>query len=118
MPPLSLLGHLGNARSPLRAWFVEELANTRAATAAGNAALCGTPRAAVCVVEPEPGAEAGLVGTAVDYAVRASLSRDEPLTASSARAGAAMLERASGGRSGGVMALALGVVFQLAPACD
>lgn len=69
---MSLTSHLDNPRSPVRAWFERNLGETRSVVLAANEALCGKPRQP-CLLQPPPGCDLGLVGTAVDYLVRAVL---------------------------------------------
>lgn len=86
---MSLTSHLENPRSPVRAWFERNLGETRSVVLAANEALCGKPRRP-CLIQPPSGCDVGLVGTAVDYLVRAVL-QPAALEQTTARDGAASL---------------------------
>jgi hypothetical protein len=91
---VSLTSHLANRRSPVRAWFERNLGKTRSVVSAANDELCGKPREP-CLIQPPSGCDVGLVGTAVDYLVRAVL-HPGALEQTVARKGAAGIEAALG----------------------
>ncbi len=68
---MSLSAHLSSKSSPVRAWFEQNFPETRRVATDANRYLRGG--AAVCAVSRVPGADASLVGTAVDYLLRACL---------------------------------------------
>ncbi len=68
---MSLSSHLDSKNSPVRAWFEEHLPETRNVAREANRKLCGG--ATQCPVPRIDGADASLVGTAVDYLLRACL---------------------------------------------
>lgn len=79
-PPLSPLGgtntmslssHLNSKDSPVRAWFEKHLPETQSVARKANRGLRGN--ASECGVPRMDGADASLVGTAVDYLLRACL---------------------------------------------
>jgi hypothetical protein len=86
---MSLTSHLENRRSPVRAWFEQNFGETRSVVLAANEVLCGKPRQP-CLLQPPSGCDVGLVGTAVDYLVRAVL-RPGALEQTVARKGATSL---------------------------
>lgn len=68
---MSLSSHLRSKNSPIRAWFEKHLPETRNVAREANRRLCGDARA--CPTPLVDGADASLVGTAVDYVLRACL---------------------------------------------
>jgi hypothetical protein len=68
---MSLSSHLEFKGSPVRAWFEEHLPETRHVAREANRKLRGG--ATDCPIPRIDGADAGLVGTAVDYLLRACL---------------------------------------------
>lgn len=68
---MSLSSHIKSTASPVRAWFETTLPETRGLATDANRALRG--QATDCPVPRVPGADPGLVGTAVDYLLRACL---------------------------------------------
>lgn len=68
---MSLSFHIKSKASPVRAWFETTLPETRGLATDANRALRG--QATDCPVPRIPGADPGLVGTAVDYLLRACL---------------------------------------------
>lgn len=68
---MSLSSHLDSKSSPIRAWFEEHLPETRNVAREANHKLCGGTTE--CPVPRIDGADAGLVGTGVDYLLRACL---------------------------------------------
>lgn len=69
--PMSLSSHLESKSSPIRAWFEEHFPETRSVAGEANRELCRG--ADECPVPRIDGADASLVGTAVDYLLRACL---------------------------------------------
>ena len=69
--PMSLSSHIKSKASPVRAWFETTLPETRGLATDANRALRG--QGTDCPVPRVPGADPGLVGTAVDYLLRACL---------------------------------------------
>lgn len=68
---MSLSSHIASKASPVRAWLEATLPETRALATNANRALRG--QAVDCPVPRVPGADLGLVGTALDYLLRACL---------------------------------------------
>lgn len=68
---MSLSSHIKSKASPVRAWFEATLPETRGLATDANRALRG--QATDCPIPRVPGADPGLVGTAVDYLLRACL---------------------------------------------
>ncbi|MGA8745431.1 MAG: hypothetical protein WB507_06180 [Solirubrobacterales bacterium] len=68
---MSLTSHLESKTSPVRAWMLENFPGTRRVTTAANREL--RDGAAECSIPRLEGADPGLVGTAVDYLLRACL---------------------------------------------
>ncbi len=68
---MSLTFHLKSKGNPVRAWFEEHLPETQNVAREANRTLRG--EATECPVQRVDGADAGLVGTAVDYLLRACL---------------------------------------------
>lgn len=71
MNTMSLSSHLNSKSSPVRAWFEEHLPETRNVAREANRRLRGD--ASECRVRRSDGADPSLVGTAVDYLLRACL---------------------------------------------
>lgn len=69
--PVSLTSHINSPASPVRQWLEANLPETRRLARDTNRALRG--EASECLVRPTSGADPGLVGTAVDYLLRACL---------------------------------------------
>ena len=88
---MSLLSHLNSRDSPVRRWFVEHFPETRRCATEANKRLRGGRRLGDCPIVAAPGADAGLVGTAVDYLLRACL-REGALDATVAHTGARLLD--------------------------
>lgn len=59
---------------PLREWFAEKFPNTRRVAWYANRYLCGPPTHPKKVLRGRKGSDPGLVGTSVDYLVRATIS--------------------------------------------
>jgi hypothetical protein len=68
---MSLSSHLESKRSPVRAWFEKQLPETRDVAREANRSL--RRGAAECPVPRIDGADASLVGTGIDYLLRACL---------------------------------------------
>ncbi len=68
---MSLSSHLESKSSPVRAWLEGHFPETRNVAREANRKLCGG--ATECPISRIEGADAGLVGTAVDYLLRACL---------------------------------------------
>lgn len=68
---MSLSSHLESKSSPVRAWFEEYFPESRSVAREANRELCGGSDE--CPVPRIDGADASLVGTAVDYLLRACL---------------------------------------------
>lgn len=68
---MSLSSHLASKSSPVRAWLEQNFPETRSVAMAANSKLRGTT--SECSVPRLQGADASLVGTAVDYLLRACL---------------------------------------------
>lgn len=84
---MSLTFHLECKGSPVRAWFEEHFPETRDIARGANRELRGGARE--CLIPPTAGSDAGLVGTAVDYLLRASIrdsSVEETVACVAARA--------------------------------
>lgn len=69
---MSLSSHLRDKRSPVRHWLEDHFPNTREVATLGNASFRDLGACAIC---PPPNSDLGLVGTAVDYLLRACLRR-------------------------------------------
>jgi hypothetical protein len=93
---MSLTRHLADRSSPLRVWFDERFPHTRRLSADGNSYL-GNGRSG-CPIEPPPGSERDVVGTAVDYLVRTHLTHTALDTTVASRAGWRTPEAASKAR--------------------
>jgi hypothetical protein len=85
---LSLIRESG----PVRDWFAANFPETRSFAKAANRELRGGSEKEPCAVAPVPGADAGLVGTAVGYALAAHL-REDALEGTVAANGARLLDR-------------------------
>lgn len=70
---MSLTGQL-KGPGPLRAWFEESFPNTRSLATYANRFLCGPSNNPGHCILPPLGSDRALVGTAVDYLLRASIS--------------------------------------------
>lgn len=68
---MSLSSHLNSKSSPVRAWFEQHLPETQSVAREANRRLRGD--ASECSVRRVDGADPSLVGTAVDYLLRACL---------------------------------------------
>lgn len=68
---MSLSSHIKTPSSPVRAWLEANLPETRRLATEANREL--RSGAKTCPTPPVPGADLGLVGTAVDYLLRACL---------------------------------------------
>lgn len=77
---VSLTGHLGDRRSPVRAFFAAQFPNTPTVVRRTAADLRRTPSAPLAIA---PGVNAGLAGTAIDYLVRFAVA-DTPVRPGSA----------------------------------
>ena len=88
MSLLSLIREPG----PVRDWFAGNFPETRSFAKSANRELRGGPEKEPCAVAPVPGADAGLVGTAVGYVLSAYL-REDALQETVATNGARLLDR-------------------------
>lgn len=70
---MSLTSHLKNKRSPVYQWFAEHFPNTGRLATAANRQMRNGRAVDDCLVPGLPGADASMVGTAVDYLLRACL---------------------------------------------
>jgi hypothetical protein len=68
---MSLSSHIKTPSSPVRAWLEANLPETRRLATEANRELRSGAKA--CPTPPVPGADLGLVGTAIDYLLRACL---------------------------------------------
>lgn len=84
---MSLSSHLRNKRSPVNAWLAEQFPNTRSVVKVANHSLTGKGE---CRFPPPVGSDLSLVGTAIDYQLRACL-RADGLERPVAATGASML---------------------------
>lgn len=84
---MSLSSHIKDKRSPVRLWLEERFPNTRAVVAVANHRLHASGE---CPLPAPAGSDPGLVGTAVDYLLRACLRADS-LGRTAAGAGASRL---------------------------
>lgn len=80
---MSLSSHLRDKRSPVRAWLVETFPHTRAVATEANRELCGS--ASRCLIPAPPGSDISLVGTGIDYLLRACLQVDSLETTAASR---------------------------------
>jgi hypothetical protein len=87
---MSLSSHLEDRTSPVRQWFEARLPVPRSLIVATNRAARG--RARECPRPSVPGSNPGLVGTAIDYVMRAFLLND-PFPRTAAATGAELLDR-------------------------
>jgi hypothetical protein len=77
---------------PVREWFAGNFPETRSFAKSANRELRGGAEKEPCAVAPVPGADAGLVGTAVGYVLSAYL-REDALQETVATNGARLLDR-------------------------
>jgi hypothetical protein len=71
---VSLSSHLADRGSPVRQWFEYQFPNTRRVALEANRELRAGEGS--CLVPPPAGSDPGLVGTAVDYLLRAHVGPD------------------------------------------
>jgi hypothetical protein len=67
---MSLSSHLASNKSPVRIWLEKEFPETRNVARKANRKLRGDP--VECPVPRISGADPGLVGTVIDYLLRAA----------------------------------------------
>jgi hypothetical protein len=110
---MSLTSHLRDKTSPVREWFLTNLAATRPTVSAGNGALCGSPRSSPLLMPPE-GCDLALSGTAIDYLIRASLSRNA-LDHTVSQSGAKLVDARESGAGVRLQREAVAVIESLVP---
>jgi hypothetical protein len=71
---VSLSSHLADRGSPVRQWLESQFPNTRPVALNANRELRAAEKS--CAVPPPDGSDSALVGTAVDYLIRAQIGPD------------------------------------------